>query len=729
MCIKGCLILRKSTVRILVFGVSACAFFFGFKIVSKADSINGITKCEKGKSFSLKYDDRISIDSYYKGYQIAGVSDTKVNSYKVVNGKKTSTKDKTVVSPNNKSYIIASGIGSCNVYLAPKNKVSEVSKLFNKSYVNKLSKKNKEKYKNIKVYKVKVTVSAPKLTMMYLSGQSNMAGTCSGEYHPEDSVKCVAGSVYSTYASINEKTARYYTGIKNMEQITTDNMDTIVPSSLTSDTSVKGNKMLYTLDMLSSYAKGKAGMDGGLCYEWRRLTGDKVWAVNASWGNTSINDWTIGGNCYERALRLYKKTKEVCRQEIKAGHYKAGNDLMFFLQGEKDLHMPANEYNQKFMAMYNGFINNNICDHLGVVSVRAHAVNDENNIKDIAMTGPRVAQYLDGLNTQLDKLYMVSNINEMWTSDENVAKYFKSKYRSGKYTYPLRPNTTLTSVATKMEQIHPDVHYSQAGHNENAINAASNMYKIVYKKKNNNVSAHFVGENGQKVTAMAMNANSEKLLVPIVDTFESSKNVSYRMSDSSLTYNSYTGMLRANDKLGRFAMSIINNSTKKEIARCEIVVNCDSPVTLTGIKEENNAITLTWNQFANVNNYRIYRKENVNGKWAMIAQGRGTSFIDTNYEKGKTYYYTVRGIDDMGKSLVTGFDKNGLMVQTQNGDANNNQNNGQQNNGQQDNTNNGQQGNTNNGEHIMDNHFEQNAQADYNKYNKPSYNNDTTMTQ
>lgn len=64
---------------------------------------------------------------------------------------------------------------------------------------------------------------------------------------------------------------------------------------------------------------------------------------------------------------------------------------------------------------------------------------------------------------------MVSNVNEEWVSDQGVQRYFQETYLSGRFTYPLRANTTLTGLPSAVADIHGGVHYAQAAHNENGL--------------------------------------------------------------------------------------------------------------------------------------------------------------------------------------------------------------------------------------------------------------------
>ena len=95
---------------------------------------------------------------------------------------------------------------------------------------------------------------------------------------------------------------------------------------------------------------------------------------------------------------------------------------------------------------------------------------------ELQMTAPRIIQYIAGNSIDYAKLYVVSNVNELWISDENVRSYYKGKYgdQIDSEDYPIRTGCKNTC---DNGQVHADIHYSQLGHNENGLTAAEGLYK------------------------------------------------------------------------------------------------------------------------------------------------------------------------------------------------------------------------------------------------------------
>ena len=92
-------------------------------------------------------------------------------------------------------------------------------------------------------------------------------------------------------------------------------------------------------------------------------------------------------------------------------------------------------------------------------------------------------------------------------------------------------------------------------------------------------------------------------------------------------------------------------------------ISAPATVTLGTAKAGANGIKVTWKQAEGAVKYNVYRRT-ADTKWtsAPLATVSGTSFTDKTVKAGETYIYTVRGIASDGKSLSTGYDKNGVTA-------------------------------------------------------------------
>ena len=406
-------------------------------------------------SISIQYDDRYDISQLFPGYYIAKTENIRVDSFNVFCGRPTDNPDSDVCRKISDTALYASGTGECIVYV-----------------------QNGKETKTLNV-----TVKPAPLTLMFIAGQSNAEGcTPENEAHPENSVLNERGKVYSTY----------FTGIRNMtgffEHISgysnwANNPDQYVPGSLSRDNSLsingntigqRGESSSNTIDDLTDAGKGKPGPDSGLAYEYNRLTGEKVWVVNGALGSSSIRDWDEEN----MALGVFLDVVRVYNAEIEAGHYTPAHRYMIWLQGERDTldGMNAFEYIERFTRFSDRYMEALNIEKIGIISVRnGNDTPDEDGTwtSDIENRDARTAQIR--LCLERSDIVMASRVNENWISDEMVSEYFSAAYPNG-FSYPLRSNNTIWGIPNTVAEVHPGLHYTQVGHNENGITAARGLF-------------------------------------------------------------------------------------------------------------------------------------------------------------------------------------------------------------------------------------------------------------
>jgi len=606
------------------------------------------------KSISMKYDDRYAFDEHeeFAGYEIAQIEDVSVDSYKVSNGRKTASKDEHVltVGQDAKYDIVAAGTGSAKVILVPeKNKeTSEEQSAETDTASGSI----------VDAMEVDITVESAALTMMFLTGQSNMEGYSSDDtgYHPEDSVVCEAGQVYSTYVPTNRRTSSKIGNVSFGSICTADNAESFVAGSLTGQQAVDGSSLIYPLNSLTEEGSGKTGMDGALACEWHELSNDKVWVINTAYSGTTINKWLPGNMCYERAKAVYKLAVKTLDAEIKAGHYVSGSRLMFWQQGETDglAGTDYQTYYADFVQMYKAFQSEFNIDKCGIIVSRAHN-GSETDAEDIVMTGARMAQYLLAVDFEQPDIYMVSNVNEEWVSDQGVQRYFQENYLSGHFTYPLRANTTLTSLPSTVADIHSGVHYAQAAHNENGLTAAKCMYQIV-QNTSGNPSASWKNMEGQTVSEIRCSIGGQVPAVPEVSPLYLSKKVKFRIDENYLVSSDSTGAFRAVN-VGETQIRI-KNRIGVSVGILQVNISSLPAPQIASITNGSKKTVLKWNPVDNAQKYVVYRKTGSSG-WQRIGESQTNTFSDSNVKNGTKYTYTVRGVynENLGN-----YDKKGISI-------------------------------------------------------------------
>lgn len=524
----------KRSLHILLISImliaSLCLFPSEINTVSAATE-TGINT--KKKTITMYYGDELSLSSYSKEKVVKKGSP---KSYKVGYGVKNGTKDNAVIKLKD-DVLYATGVGSASIKLTDKKGT----------------------------YTYKVTVKKAPISMFLLIGQSNMGGN---KGNPAASIANENGQVYST------------NGVQS--KLTVKNAPYFVASALSGDkseTNVKGTtKYLsdYPLNALTEAGKGKRGLDSGFAYQWNKMTGDKVWLVNAAQGSSAISKWVKCGSEYEQAVALFSAAQKVMAAEIKAGHYSLKTYGYLWLQGCADGNRTAEYYYNSFLMMHQSLKADltydidadgktetlNFCD---IIMPRAgdtdntgyrNGTNGDTtkysffeSFLDLEMRGPRVAQYYL-CNTPGNDINLVSNVSESWVympdGTNGVKSYFRKHYAGGKVNYPVQTKQESSWYKpTTPSDVHDTIHYTQIGYNEIGIDAARNAvytHGRAAKPIGSVTTVKFYDWTGyREVTSLDAKALacSETLVVPVVSPVYESKNVTYELSDTCLSYELY----------------------------------------------------------------------------------------------------------------------------------------------------------------------------------------------
>lgn len=586
------------------------------------------------EDLTLQYDDRYSFDAVRPGWKIASVKTIEILSNRVEAGQNTGERDKEVVlcDRENGADIEAAGVGKAKLLLVPAEKLELAQKIL------KDPENVSDVHETIDAVQVNVTVEPARLTLMYVAGQSNAEGYCSADsgYRRSDSIGCENGEVYSTYASAASR-ASSIAGISFSEPCTTDNASDFVAGSLGGDKSISGKLLEYKLNALTTEGNGKTGLDSGLAYEWNRLTGDKIWVVNTAWGGTSIDTWIPGGASYRKSMAVNSLVRKTYEAEIEAGHYTEGRSLMFWLQGEADRKKTAEAYYDSFEKLYHAFDQELYLDGVGIIMVRSNE-GKQNSGEDISMSGPRIAQYAAGRSKKLSKVFVVSNANEQWISDDQVKSYFKNAYPEGYLTYPIRSKSTR--LPDSVSKMHSDIHYSQIAHNENAITAADGMYNVLYNFGKVTPEICWKDRDGKKITSLSMGMGDTETIIPVTSPVYCGKLIDYRIEGTGISYDEKAGTVSAK-KEGTYKITAYDPAGNKVTALSVTVKGIGIP-RLTGTTTAKSGIKVSWNPVGAATGYAVYRKTS-GGSWAMIATTTSESYTDTkSLKNGTVYYYTVR---------------------------------------------------------------------------------------
>ena len=519
----------KIFVLILLCVVSV-AVVFAFVLSRQCDSLDFTQVYSQADSTLVMYYDDYLSEFDYDSATI--IDPGEPYSYKVGYGVRANTKDKAVVTMEN-GALHATGTGTARVEF------------------------------DGKVYDI--TVKPAPISMFLMIGQSNMYGS---EGSKDRSVANENGTAYSTF------------GISDL--LTQENAAQFVPSALSGEGSLVssvGTKQLLSkspLNSLTDSGDGKIGLDSAFADKWHKLTGDKVWLINAAHTGKAIKKWIKGASEYNEAVALFKAAQQVMQKEIAAGHYVLKDYGYFWFHGCSDRENTASGYIKDFLSMHENLKKDlafdidsdgvkdvlRFCNVLmpragkgDCVAYRTGTYKDTTTAEyaqsfyDLEMRGHRVALYWLVNNPELKDINLVCNIGDRWVympdGSDGVKEYFNSRYKNGKIDYVTqKPQKQDWYFPDSPSDVHDNVHYNQIGYNEIGFEAAQNAaYTLgrVSKPQNVKTKVTFYDWTGyrevKKVKASIYN-DSSTLVVPVVYPVYESKSVGYGVS-TNLSYEYY----------------------------------------------------------------------------------------------------------------------------------------------------------------------------------------------
>ena len=165
-----------------------------------------------------------------------------------------------------------------------------------------------------------VTVSPAKLSLFLITGHSIGAGQYGDA---TQSVASEPGQTYSSFTRASMPSAEGGLGWGADKRV--------------------GSTGGYSIDAFAKGATGTQGTGSALAYQWNQLTGEKVWVMNLAIGGSALNEWLPGVQGhhsqtyyqykYESVLKHYVYAQNVVKNEIAAGHYTFGHQMMFYFSG------------------------------------------------------------------------------------------------------------------------------------------------------------------------------------------------------------------------------------------------------------------------------------------------------------------------------------------------------------------------------------------------------------
>jgi hypothetical protein len=282
-----------------------------------------------------------------------------------------------------------------------------------------------------------------------------------------ESIVCEAGQAYNT--SITLKSSSWRSSIKGSALGYASANRVVNIDGITSD---------------ASETKGAKGVNSALAYEWNRLTGEKIWVVNAAIGGSSSDQWQPGHptGYGDDALSAMKIAMGILKNEVSAGHYEYRTTVIINFSSANFSYNKVEYDDEKLTTWQNGmwdlFVNGATYDidgdgsidkpeMIGYVPAWSAGVNKYSSDKPLIYYRSAVKEY--------SHVFLAADAHRNWITSAGIVDNFpKLTYETQNGVKLKHPSTTADLFADTSS------HYYQVGYNAQGFEIAKALYEQMY---------------------------------------------------------------------------------------------------------------------------------------------------------------------------------------------------------------------------------------------------------
>lgn len=344
-----------------------------------------------------------------------------------------------------------------------------------------------------------VTVEPAPISLFLIGGHSVSAGVGG---NPAHSVASQPGQVYSTYESyITEKADENWGWEYNwsFSNATEEDLQTmgIGHGSVSRP---------ETIDALTRGNTGTYGSGTALAYEWNRLTGEKVWIVNAGHGGMGLTEWSEGAIDYVHASQVFRNAQTVLKNEIAAGHYTLSRmEYFYFSCANGDQTWFTGDYQKAFLSMWNGFKRDFAMDMdsdgdtetISTIGLVPHWRPSGQSFVYEAFNNGQSFNYFMAASKAYPDVYIASSFCRGFDRNHVTADAISAFYTEDLLRYSLQDGTDPASLIPTVlkgytgNAVFPDqIHVAQLTQNVQGVIMARSLYENVYGEPAQNVTLY-----------------------------------------------------------------------------------------------------------------------------------------------------------------------------------------------------------------------------------------------
>lgn len=372
-----------------------------------------------------------------------------------------------------------------------------------------------------------VTVKAAPISLFMITGHSVGAGQYGTA---SQSVAVEAGQAYSSY---------YY------KSLDTSKVDGYGLGYGSANRVGEASSVQYgSTGSLDAFAPGNGGTTStgsALAYQWNKLTGEKVWVLNAAVPGSCINEWQEGHtghhtgtsayayNYYDKAVEMFGCAQAILKNEIAAGHYTLSHMAIAYFNGTNFTNASYTDWTldslkEDYEGMWNGFKTAFTTDMDGdgtTETVEALGIVPFWNITNQDYSGDKATTYYMAASQEWPDVFTLSDVYRGWTTSAGLATFPAIDYATNSGETVKAPESVKHSDQGGTSEwslfcSNDNTHLSQVAYNAVGLDMGNNLYQYLCCDETA-TSAHFEDVAGNSLEAFTVTPGEQKAIVPVVE--------------------------------------------------------------------------------------------------------------------------------------------------------------------------------------------------------------------
>lgn len=372
-----------------------------------------------------------------------------------------------------------------------------------------------------------VTVEPAPISLFMITGHSVGAGQYGTA---SQSVAVEAGQAYSSY---------YY---KSLDTTKVDGYGLGYGSANRAGNA--DSNQYDSTGILDAFAPGNGGTTStgsALAYQWNKLTGEKIWVLNAAVPGSCINEWQEGHsghhtsgayayNYYDKAVEMYQCAQAILKNEIAAGHYSLSHMGIIYFNGANFSNASYTDWTLDslkghYEGMWNGFKTAFTTDMDGdgdTETVEALGIVPFWSLSSLNYSVDKATTYYMAASQEWPDVFTLSDIYHDWMTLDGINNSFPAiDYATNSGEAVQVPASVKNSAQGGSSTwsvfcANDNTHLSQVAYNAVGFDMGNNLYQY-FCQDVTATSGHFEDVSRNALDSVIMTAGEQKSIVPVME--------------------------------------------------------------------------------------------------------------------------------------------------------------------------------------------------------------------